>query len=107
MEDSLFISGKWEEKENSIKFIPRKEEAENRNGKSSYLDWVLNLRSPLSDDMKIYSLPEAEYVFWSQMTAEKTGYLRVPSASEEEETRKKNDEMAQQLTDFRFFNIFF
>jgi hypothetical protein len=52
--------------------------------------------------MKIYSLPEAEHVFWAQMTAPKTGYMRVPSASEEKETRMKNEEMAQQLTAFRY-----
>ena len=55
--------------------------------------------------MKIYSLPEAEHVFWTQMTAPKTGYMRVPSASEENETRLKNEEMAQQLTGFRFCNF--
>ena len=65
------------------------------------MDWVLNMRSPLSDKMKVYALPEAEHVFWQQMTAPGTGYLRVPSAAEEKETRMKNDEMAQQLTDFR------
>ena len=59
------------------------------------------MRSPLSDKMKVYALPEAEHVFWQQMTAPGTGYLRVPSAAEEKETRMKNDEMAQQLTDFR------
>jgi len=96
MEDSLVHSGTWEDG----KFVPRPDEEQR--GKSSYLDWVLNLRSPLSDKMKIYSLPEAEHVFWSQMTAPKTGYLRVPSQSEEKETKIKNDEMAQQLTGFRF-----
>ena len=96
---TIFFPGNWKDG----KFVPRA--GEEPRGKSSYLDWVLNLRSPLSDRMKIYSLPEAEHVFWTQMTAPKTGYMRVPSASEEDETRLKNDEMAQQLTSFRFHNF--
>ena len=105
--------------------------ASKRFGKSSYMSWIIDPKAPFSPQTKVYSLPAIEYDFWMKMKNNKTGYLRIQSKGFDQaglnkiscqkrafwfsERKKKEEEMAKALTEFRnwvcaslvFINILF